>query len=87
MKKRLNIWKKEELEKIKALKDEHTNKQRESHTLEETKIFKEESRTEFIITKEVEEFKEKIRNKKKIAVEILLDENHHTPQRSSQEEN
>ena len=80
MKKISNIQKKDELEKTKALKSEYTSKQGKSHTLEETESFKEESKTEFIITKEVKELKKKIRNKKKTAVEILLSKNYHTPQ-------
>ena len=68
-------------------KKEYADRQEESHISKQTKINKTNGRAESIITKEVEELKEKIRKRDKTAVEILLGENQITPQRSIQEEN
>jgi len=64
---------------INSLTSEYADRQEESHTSKETKINKTNDRTESIITKEVEELKEKIRKRDKTVVEILLGENYITP--------
>ena len=62
----MEIGKREEPKIINSLRSKYADRQEESYTSKETKINKTNDRTEFIITKEVKELKEKIRNKKKM---------------------